>query len=124
MLFPAHERFLIGRDPHGITAIFLIIYIADIPSAVAYALFPVRCCRCAAIVHCRVFTLCKTAYHILPFHISFLEEELPCVSRRESSTIKKNERYEKWNIYSNITVKSRIPTSLPHLTHPSDSICI
>ncbi|MCI6080821.1 MAG: hypothetical protein MR724_04605 [Prevotella sp.] len=27
MLFPAHERFLIGRDPHGITAIYLIIFI-------------------------------------------------------------------------------------------------
>ena len=34
MLFPAHERFLIGRDSHGISAIYLIIYIADIPSAV------------------------------------------------------------------------------------------
>ena len=27
MLFPAHERFLIGREPHGITAIYLIIFI-------------------------------------------------------------------------------------------------
>ena len=34
LLLPAHERFLIGREPHGISAIYLIIYIADIPSAV------------------------------------------------------------------------------------------
>ena len=39
LLFPAHERFLIGRDPHGITAIYLIIYIADIPSAVGSLLY-------------------------------------------------------------------------------------
>ena len=39
LLFPAHERFLIGRDPHGISAIYLIIYIADIPSAVGSLLY-------------------------------------------------------------------------------------
>ena len=39
LLFPAHERFLIGRDPHGITAIYLIIYIADIPSTVGSLLY-------------------------------------------------------------------------------------
>ena len=27
MLFSAHERFLIGREPHGISAIYLIIFI-------------------------------------------------------------------------------------------------
>ena len=39
LLFPAHERFLIGRDSHGISAIYLIIYIADIPSAVGSLLY-------------------------------------------------------------------------------------
>ena len=39
LLFPAHERFLIGRDPHGISAIYLIIYIADIPSTVGSLLY-------------------------------------------------------------------------------------
>ena len=39
LLFPAHERFLIGRDSHGISAIYLIIYIADIPYAVGSLLY-------------------------------------------------------------------------------------
>ena len=78
LLFPAHERFLIGRDPHGISAIYLYIYSRHS-------------------VRCRVFTLCKTAYHILPFHISFLEKELYASSRRRAQltsftliTFKKN----------------------------------
>ena len=115
LLFPAHERFLIGIESTWLIAIYLIIYISRPPvrSIIAQPLgvHPSRSLwergRLAR-------GLCAAPVHQTVQIFIILKEDLPCVSRRERSVILwTNINFEWKNLYRALSYERFLAISEP-----------